>query len=152
IPGSGTSIVYTNTVKYAAIASTGDITASFSTSGNNLPASIGFFGAATANGFIYVGGGYDGSSRNRDVSYAQVSTSDGTVGSWTTVSNAVSGSARSDLSLVSYNSNLYAVGGYDGTNALGEIQYASLNATTGAPGSFSYTTYQDRNGRARQAV
>jgi N-acetylneuraminic acid mutarotase len=142
---------YSNAVKYVSIASSGDITASFTTSGNTLPASIAFFGTTTANGFVYVVGGYDGSNRKSDISYATISTVDGSVASWSTTSSAFT-TARQDLTAIAYNSNMYVIAGYDGTNTLGDIQYASLNASTGAPGTFKYTTYQDQKGRARQAV
>jgi hypothetical protein len=50
-----------------------------------------------------------------------------------------------------YASALYVSGGYDGTNNLGDIQYATLN-TDGSLHAFKYTNYQDLNGRARPMV
>jgi hypothetical protein len=50
-----------------------------------------------------------------------------------------------------YNSALYIIGGYDGTNNLGDIQYAPIG-NDGSLSTFSYTNYQDRLQRSRNSV
>lgn len=129
--------------------------------GNYLPAGRAAFGSAASSGFIYIAGGYDGTSRKDNVYYTQIA-ADGTLttplscsgsgtNGWCTSGNLFL-TGRQELSLVAYNSVLYVIAGYDGTNNLSDVQYATINKTDGSLGAFSYTSYQDRGGRARQAA
>jgi hypothetical protein len=162
------------TVQVGTISATGPITAWTSAGGGyNLPAGRSALGAATSNGFVYVAGGCASwtsstcNTRQTDVIFSQVgsngslvapqSCSGGSIsGVWCTgsvsFSSPTANSGRYDLSVAAYNSNLYVVGGYDGTSNLSDVQYASLNSSTGAVGSFSFTNFQDLAGRARPAV
>jgi hypothetical protein len=152
------------------ISSTGTITAWNNNSGSyDLPTSgrVGF-GAATSNGFIYVAGGCTAftsstcTSLKQDVIFSQFGPNGAMVAPQNCSGGSISGvwctgsvtftTTRYDMQAVAYGANLYVIGGYDSTNNDGDVQYASINATTGAVGSFSTTNFQDLYGRARPAL
>jgi|GEM_PF-2871453 len=78
----------------------------------------------TANGYIYVIGGYDGATVQNTVYYAKIN-ADGSTGSWNTT-NVLPG-ARRYLTASVVNGYLYAIGGFDGTTAQATVFYAKLN-------------------------
>ena len=47
---------------------------------------------------------------------------------------------RSGVASIAYANNLYAFGGFDGTNYLSDASYSQLNAANGNAGSWTYTT------------
>jgi hypothetical protein len=159
IVGGTTSSGLTTSVYFGTVSATGGITSWTAT--NSLPAGRSNFGIATAGGFLYVTGGLtSGPTKNKDVVYTEMGEtgpfvppvcSDGTLtGDWCESSQNFT-DARQDLSALAYNSALYVVGGYDGTNNLNDIQYATLN-TDGSLNSFAYTNYRGYTARARQVV
>jgi hypothetical protein len=137
----------TGTVWIAAIANTGTLGTWVDSASNYLPsgAERRNFGVATSNGFIYVAGGLDTANAARsDVYYAKTTgagslAADAGCGS-TWCSSTAFTTARSALSLVAYNGNLYVIAGSD--NALGtlrDVQFAAL-AANGTVGAWNYTT------------
>jgi hypothetical protein len=162
--GSGANL-YTNGSQYATVAATGVITSWTDTSAQSpsgvLPAGRSQFGIGTSGGYLYVAGGTtSGATRNNNIVYTQMSEqgqliaplcSDGSLtGLWCTSTNTFIG-ARQELNALGYNSALYIMGGFDGTNNLGDVQY-SIIGSDGSLSSFLYTTYQDQLQRSRQAV
>jgi len=108
-----------------------------------------------------VAGGYESSTQKNNVLYSHIA-SDGTLESpacsggtlnapWCTSGNTFT-TARQDNNLVAYNSVLYVVEGYDGTNNLGDIQSSAISVSDGGLATFGYTTNQDYKGRARSAA
>jgi N-acetylneuraminic acid mutarotase len=146
-------------VFYYTINANGTLTGLADNTINYLGTGRSAFGIAVSGGYIYVAGGVDSTStRKADVLYTQIN-NDGTLSLpagcssanlWCTAANTFA-TARQDNNLVAYNSVLYVVGGYDGTNNLSDVQYSAIGSN-GAPGSFGYTTRQDLGGRARAAV
>jgi hypothetical protein len=158
--GSGGAV---DTVYYGAITSTGTVpTLTTITAGNTgaLPDANGRrnFGAATSNGYIYAVGGEDKSGTKLDTTeYAQLSSVDGSVGAWTTSTTLATTNQgttlRSGSGVVAYAGNLYVVGGTDNSgNTLQDIQYAPLNSSTGAIGSWANTTAMPRGTISRQVA
>ncbi len=148
--GQTDSSAAVGTVSYTTISNTGALGASWSNADLPSGAERNSFGAAVLNGYLYVAGGDNGSgTKKSDVYYAQLSTVDGSLGSWATTSSFTT--ARSGLSIVGYNGRLYVIGGTDGTNNLTDVQFASQNSD-GTLNSFTYTTDVARGMVARQAV
>jgi len=91
----------------------------------------------TANGYIYVLGGFDNASNYlNDVQYAPLN-ADGTVGAWTATTSFSTG--RSNHAAVITNSYIYVLGGNTAAANLNDVQYAPLNAD-GTVGAWTATT------------
>jgi len=88
------------------------------------------------NGYVYVIGGYNGTTAYSDVQYAPFS-ANGTLGSWATTT-ALAAPRYSHTSAV-YNGYVYAVGGTSSGTALADSQYAPINAD-GTLGTWATTT------------
>jgi hypothetical protein len=97
----------------------------WSTAINSVPASLYVHSSVVANGYVYVIGGSNGSTSQSAIYYAKLN-SDGSVGSWTTASNALP-TAREQHTSVYANGYLYVIGGINGT-AQSTVYYAKLNA------------------------
>ena len=100
--------------------------------------------SAVYNGYLYVIGGLSpGSSLTSSVQYASISNTltnnDGTVGTWSSTTYPTTRAAHSSAA---YNGYLYVMGGYNGSNVISSVQYASIssNGTLG-----SWTTTQSFN-------
>ena len=128
-----------STVYYVTPSGTGNITSSWSTASGG----IGDTGAQAAqartefsatiwNDRIYVVGGYDGSAVSDDVYISPDLSSGGNIAAdaWTEDTD-VPDVARRGHTLMSYGNNLYIFGGYDGTNYLNDVQFASIGYKTG---------------------
>ncbi len=151
IGGRTDSTAAVGTVAYTTIGSTGTLGTSWNNADLPSGAERNAFGATVLNGFIYVAGGDNGSgTKKSDVYYAQISTVDGSLGTWTQNTNSFT-TARSALSVVGYNGRLYVIGGTDGTNTLTDVQFAT-QANDGSLGTFSYTGDVSRGMSFRQAV
>lgn len=123
-----------NTIEYAALAPDGGV-GPFNS--DTLPASLGREGlaAVATQGRVYVVGGANGSTAYTDVQYASI-LSDGSLGGWTAGANFVTG--RSGHEALAYRGWLYVIGGRDiAMSARSDIQYAPINAVTGAVGPFT---------------
>ncbi|HSX01634.1 MAG TPA: hypothetical protein VLF67_05330, partial [Candidatus Saccharimonas sp.] len=131
------------------------------TAGDYLPTSYGRngFAATSSNGYLYVLGGVNGGANKNEVLYTRVNP-DASLGDpnscgvnssvWCTTTTFTT--ARKDASAFAYNGIVYLVGGYDGSNALADTQYAAVNTTTGALGTWAYTMREDRAMRNKQVV
>jgi N-acetylneuraminic acid mutarotase len=75
-------------------------------------------------GYLYVIGGHDDINYFNDVQYAHIK-ANGSLGSWTTTSPFAT--ERQGHAVVVYNSRLYVIGGYDGSNYHDDVQYAKFS-------------------------
>jgi N-acetylneuraminic acid mutarotase len=124
-----------NDVQYAAInSSTGTIGAWSTTS--SFANGRGGLDAVAYNGYMYILGGYDGSTNYNDVQYAAIN-SNGTLGTWAATASFTTG-RRSPVAAV-YNGYVYLAGGQNGTNYYNDVQYAPVNAD-GTLGSWATTS------------
>lgn len=119
-----------NTVYYAAINS--DFSLGTFSSGTQLPQLRQEHATAVANGYMYIIGGFDGTSRANTVFYSRLN-ADGTISNWNTGQNFLP-SARQASSFVVANSYIYLIGGFDGTNRVPTVYYASTPRTLIAGG------------------
>ncbi|KKT78044.1 MAG: Cell wall surface anchor family protein, partial [Microgenomates group bacterium GW2011_GWB1_44_8] len=134
IGGSNSAGTAQSTVYYARINSDGTVGSWNQTT--ILPQRINELAAVTANGYIYVIGGYDGSNDKSSVYYARLN-ANGTVGAWNTTT--ILPRTRSVHSSVVANGYLYVIGGYDGSDVESTVYYAKLNAS-GTVEAWSTTT------------
>jgi len=94
------------------------------------------------NGYMYVVGGYTGSSYSTTVDYAQISAS-GSLGSFNHITSGTGSllTGVSEFCLEAYNGYLYVIGGQTGANsATANVYYSQINSGTGAPGAFTAGT------------
>ena len=143
--GVDSSSVYYNDVQYAAInpdgtVGTWSLTASFINARGGL-------GAFASGGYMYILGGYDGTTYYNDVQYAPIN-SNGTLGAWHyTHSSTDDGTsfvagfntARYGLGAFAYNGYLYVLGGKDSAGYDSDTQYAPLNSN-GTIGTWQAST------------
>lgn len=101
-------------------------------------------GVAAYNGYLYVVGGTGKNALGTATALASVEfapiNSDGSLGSWT--NSTALPNARTGVSAVAYNGILYAIGGKQNGAGIAstEVDIATLNASTGAVGSWSTTS------------
>lgn len=95
-----------------------------------------FFGTVVYNGYLYIVGGYNGTSFFKDVQYAPIN-ANGTIGTWA-ATTSLSG-ARGGSFAAASNGYIYLTGGYDGTSYHNDVQYAPLNAN-GTIGTWGTTS------------
>lgn len=107
---------------------------SWSTSANVFSSGGRFnHGTVVYNGFIYVVGGWDGSTyltttAQGAVSYAQIG-ANGAIGTWTAAPAATNlTTARQDFGIAVYNGYIYITGGDNGTIDLRTVQFTPINA------------------------
>lgn len=98
--------------------------APWSQSSNSLSGNREDAATVNANGYMYVIGGYDGTTVQTSVLYAKIN-ADGSTGTWN--STTVLPGARRYLEATVANGYLYAVGGFDGATADATVYYAKLN-------------------------
>jgi len=139
VMGGWNGTTYYSDTQYIKIKTNGSLDTSWSTaSGSTLSSTRRGFGAVAYNGYIYVAGGYNGTTYYTDVQYAQVNNGgQGTTASWATTTNLPT-TARGFFPSVAYNGYVYALGGYNGTTYLNDVQYAPLNAN-GTIGTWAST-------------
>ena len=102
------------------------------------PTGLGGIDGVIFNGYVYVTGGKGNGAVGyvSTVYYSQINTATGALGTWTTGAAFTGG--RNNHTALAYNSALYILGGFDGTNYLADVQYAKINAD-GSIGSWNYT-------------
>ncbi len=107
----------------------GNITSTWSTTSTSFNvARSGLTAIAYANN-LYVVGGYDGSNYLSDVQFAQISTSGGSVGSWSYTTSLPTSLSGADG--FAANGYMYIIGGTsDGTNCLPSTLIAPISANT----------------------
>ena len=99
-------------------------------------------GTVAYNGFVYVVGGWDGTTyftttAQGAVSYAQIG-ANGALGSWTSAPAASNlTTARQDFGIAVYNGYIYIAGGDSGTVDLTSVQYIPINANGSITASWS---------------
>jgi N-acetylneuraminic acid mutarotase len=96
----------------------------WTTEANALPQPLANSNSVAYNGYVYVVGGYDGFFVN--TVYSAPLNPDGSVGTWTTESNALP-ATLSNPATVAYNGYVYVMGGFDGTNRQSAVYSAPLN-------------------------
>jgi N-acetylneuraminic acid mutarotase len=133
--GRDASSVAQSTVYYAKLKSDGS-TSTWSTNGNALPQVLYSASSAVANGYVYVLGGSNASVQST-VYYAKLN-ADGSTGTWTTNTNALSAVRVAQTTVVA-NGYIYAIGGQDSSTGQTTVYYAKLN-NDGSIGSWSTTT------------
>lgn len=125
-----------DSVYYAKLASDGSV-GSWTTSNNPIPHGVYYPSAASANGYIYVMGGYGGGFQSA-VYYAKVN-SDGSIGSWATSPNSLPQAAY-EASVITRNGYIYFMGGVnDEGTRLNTVYYAKINSN-GSIGSWATNT------------
>ncbi len=149
VAGSGNSgndcttgtYMYCNGVQYAPINANGSLGTWVYTTSFSGPR--GGLAAVAYNGYMYILGGYNGSSSLNDVQYAIIN-SNGTLGSWNYTYNSANNgttfsggftNAREGEGAVVYNGKLYLFGG-EGSTYYSDVQYASIN-NNGTIGSWT---------------
>ena len=134
--GGYTGSMSTNTVYYAPLNPDGSVGSWIPTTA--LTESTCFEGAVVNNGYVYVIGGFNGSTSINTVYYAQLNP-DGSVGSWiqtTSILNYI----NSATSIVNNNYVYVIGGGVDYATKLDTVYYAHLNPDDGSVGSWFTTT------------
>jgi len=128
------------TTQYAAISPSGGL-GTWQISSTSFTNSRTYPAVAVYNGYLYLMGGTHSGSYYNDIQYAALNASTGAVGSWSTGANSFT-TSRYGAEAVAYNGYVYLAGGRTTTSGtyLTDVQYTPLNASTGAPGSWSYAT------------
>lgn len=130
--GALTCTTALNTVQYAALDTSGDLSANLVAT-NTFTNARGMLGMTTVNGYLYIAGGLSNGTAYADTQYAQINT-DGTLGSWAASGNASLATARYGIGMVSAGGRLYVTGGYNGTTYYNNVQIARVN--NGGGGGF----------------
>ena len=112
-------------VHYTGFNTSGDLSGAFSSTASFTTAR-GDFGLTAVNGYLYLTGGRTNTSYYDDTQYAIIN-SDGTAGTWTSLSNSTLATARYGIGMVATTGNLYVTGGYNGTTYYNNVQLASVN-------------------------
>ena len=118
-----------STVYYAPLSSTGGVGA-WSTSTNSLPQVLYNATSVEYGGYVYVMGGYNGSSSLSTLYYAPISSTGG-VGSWSTSTNSSLLQTLDNTVSVTYDGYIYVMGGYNGSANSADVYYASLSINGG---------------------
>ncbi|HEX8226779.1 MAG TPA: hypothetical protein VF572_02830 [Candidatus Saccharimonadales bacterium] len=114
------------------------VPAAWGTATNGLPAARTELSGSIWDGRLFVTGGHTGGTRSNSVYVSPELPAGGDISSaWTTSTGF--NVARSGHSSFVYSNNLYVVGGSDGTNYLSDVQFAKLDATTGAVSGWTYS-------------
>lgn len=130
-----------NTTTYAKINADGTI--GTWSSGTSFTTGRDSHGTEIYNGYLYITGGWNGSTKYGDVQYAQLTytppaSSRGPVKTWAATTAFTDG--RNGHTSVAYNGYLYVIGGFAASGAnTTNIQYAPINAN-GTIGSWTATT------------
>jgi len=121
---------YSPTIYYAKLNADGS-TGVWNTNANSLPAARNLAGAIVANGYVYVIGGNNGSALQSTVYYAKLN-ADGSIGAWSTNTNALP-QGLDEFTSVVVNGFVYTMGGCNTWNCgapdqTSAVYYAKLNA------------------------
>jgi N-acetylneuraminic acid mutarotase len=126
VNNSGTIL---NTLEYATASATGGLP-SFTTYGTNLPSGIQGGAAVAANGYLYLVGGYNGTTYLTSTECIQLNASNVPTGSWSNC-GAFGATGLEYRSVVYYNNYLYAIGGYTGSAVSPNVDCASVPSSGG---------------------
>jgi len=128
-----------NTIYYAAINTDGTL-GSWQTSAVTLPVNLWGHTAYYLKGYIYVAGGSSSASENTAISnvyFAKVN-ADNTLSTFSAGTSLPA--ARNKHSMVTYNSKLYILGGYDNSGTKSSTVYIATPALNGSTGAWSTGT------------
>jgi len=125
-----------NTVQKALIKSDGSLDAWGTTT--PLTSARSELGAVAYNGYMYVLGGHDSTTYYDIAEYAPIDPTTGALGSWIPTTSLTTN--RYKQSTFVYNNYIYVIGGSTGSANLNVVEYAAINPTTGALGSWIPTT------------
>ena len=144
-----------NNVEYAPINNDGSL-GSWTDSANKFPSNRYIFASTICNGYMYVmGGSGTGGAKYGDTQYAKIN-SDGSLGTWNAGANLPTTSfstyLRSGNAAACLNGYVYELGGYDGTNRLGDVIYAQPSSTTGNIASWTVSGNSIPNGNSNMAI
>jgi prepilin-type N-terminal cleavage/methylation domain-containing protein len=104
-----------------------------------LPTTVNTGGAVTADGYVYLIGGYYGVFPSSTVSYAQVNSSTGALGPWSTAGTLPT--ALRYTTAVTSNGYIYDLGGYNNSSVfITSTYYAQVNSSTGLTGAWATST------------
>jgi hypothetical protein len=112
-----------NIVQYGKLNADGTIS-SWTTSSNNIPQTLGYHSAVTANGYLYIIGGDNGGALST-VYYAKLK-SDGSTSTFSTGTPITN--PRRYHAAVAYNGYIYVIGGDSAGTAASTVYYSRLNA------------------------
>ena len=120
-----------NTVYYSKLNADGSL-GTWTSSASVLPQNLYYHTAVALNGYVYVIGGYNGTTAQSTVYYAKLSP-DGSVGSWQTSSNPLP-QVRYEHASFAANGYIYVIGGDNGSTSQSTVYYAKANSdgSTGA--------------------
>jgi hypothetical protein len=129
--GGFNGATFLSTVYYAKLNADGS-TGAWQTNANALPQILEYHTSIVANGYVYVIGGFNGSTFQSTVYYAKLN-ADGSTGAWQTNANALPQILGAQSSIV-VNGYVYVIGGDNSGGVQSTVYYAKLNAdgSTGA--------------------
>lgn len=127
-----------SSVEYSKVQSDGSLGTWTTLTSTPMTVGRGYPAATVYKGVIYVAGG-QGTKNNgtlrSTVEYSKIK-SDGTLGSWATTTSFTT--ARNHTGIAAYNGFVYLTGGFNGSAALSDVQYAPIN-TDGTLGTWAAT-------------
>jgi len=130
VGGASNATTVTSNVYCASINGDGTVNSFATTTCNSLPAARAQHAMFVANGYMYVVAGCSAiasgscSTATNNVWYAPFN-GDGTLGAWVTAANQLPANRGAASFLMSNNSYMYVLGGYDGTTRQATVYYAS---------------------------
>jgi len=135
--GALTCTTTVNTVHYAGLATSGDLSGAFAST-NAFTNARGMFGIGVVNNYMYISGGLNNGTNYGDTQFAQIN-SNGTVGSWSGSSLSTLATNRYGIGMVANNGLLYVTGGYNGTTYYNNVHDARVN-NVGGGGTGAWAT------------
>lgn len=131
VGGDGGGGTNTNSVQYSQISASGN-TGAFATDGNTFTNIRQSHSTVAYNGYLYVIGGLDGSTRYGDTQYAPIGSSGALSGSFASSTSFVTGTGsdtgRAATCAVAYNGYMYVTGGVDTSAKHADTRYAPINS------------------------
>lgn len=121
--GRTAASTYINSVVMAPLSPTGGIGTAGWTYTSSFKNTRNYLGTAVANGFLYIFGGWDGTTYYQDIQYAVI-TSNGTLGPWQNAGNM--SSSRYGVSSAYYDGYMYVTGGNAAGTASAVVDYLPL--------------------------
>lgn len=132
---TSTTATYRTTIYYATLNADGSF-GTFATTTNTFATGRNSQASAVWHGYLYIGGGYTGSAYLNDIQYAKMGNAGDITSTFATAGNTFT-QTRRFLTMVATNAVLYVYGGYTGSAVRSDVQYSTLDPTTGAPGTFT---------------
>ncbi len=128
-----------NDIQYAPINANGSI-GSFITNTTSFTTPRYAFGGTIDNGYVYIMGGYNGTTYFNDTQYAPIN-ANGTIGTWT--ASTTMPNAEELFPVVSFSGYIYTLDGWNGSTDVTATYYSSQD--NGGPGTLSAWTTESPN-------